>query len=141
MTKYKAKKIIHDGITFDSKIEGDYYLYLKQQKEKGYIKDFELQPEFILQPKFEKDGKKYHPIKYKADFRIIHNNGLTEVVDIKGMETQVFKLKKKMYIYHFDEPLKLITYSKIDGGWIELEDLKKAREKRKKNKKKKQIKI
>ena len=41
-----------------------------------------------------------------------------------------------MYHYKFDYPLTLITYSKIDGGWITLEALKQARALRKKNKSK-----
>lgn len=137
MTKYNAKKVIIDEIQFDSKMEGSYYTYLKQQKANGEIQDFELQPVFELQPKFEKEGKKFLPIKYKADFKVIHNDGSEEIIDIKGMVNQTFALKEKMYHYHHDYPLKLITYSKIDGGWIELGDLKKARAERRKSKVKK----
>ena len=42
MSKYGAKKTVIDGIKFDSKMEGDYYLYIKKQKEDGKIKDFSL---------------------------------------------------------------------------------------------------
>lgn len=137
MTKYGAKKVVEDGIKFDSKVERDYFFYLKQQKEKGDIKDFTLQPTFELQPKFEKDGKKYRAITYVADFQVLHNDDCIEIIDVKGMELPLFKLKEKMYHYHFEHPLTLITYSKIDGGWISLEALKKARAERKKNKGKK----
>lgn len=60
MAKYKKSKsegkIAHkkttiDGITFDSKMESDYYLYLKDLKKANKIKDFKMQPSFILQPK------------------------------------------------------------------------------------------
>ena len=136
LSKYKSKKVTIDNITFDSKMEGQYYLHLNELKSKGEIKDFTLQPEFILQPKFEKDGKKYLPIKYKADFKVIHNDNKVEIVDIKGFTTTDFKLKNKMFNYHFEHPLSLLTYSKIDGGWIEVSDLKKARAQRKKDKNK-----
>ena len=49
--KIKHEKTIIDGITFDSKMESDYYIKLKEDKLNGLIKDFELQPEFILQDK------------------------------------------------------------------------------------------
>ena len=134
MSKYNAKKVVYDGIKFDAVMEKDYYLYLKQQKSKGLIKEFSLQPEFILQPKFEKHGEKFHPIKYKADFKVIHNDGTEEIIDVKGMVNAIFSLKKKMFHYHYDEDLKLITYSKVDGGWITLEELEKNRKIRKQSK-------
>lgn len=132
MSKYNSKKTKVDEITFDSKMEAKYYIYLKEQKKNGHIKDFELQPEFILQPSFLKHGKKFLPIKYKADFKVINIDNSIEIIDVKGFTTADFNLKKKMFNYHFDFPLKLITESKIDGGWIELDDLKKARKERKK---------
>ena len=131
MSKYNARRVQYDGIKFDAVIEKDYYLYLKQQKKKGLIKDFSLQPEFVLQPKFEKNGEKFQPIKYKADFRVIHNDGSEEIIDVKGMVNAVFSLKKKMFHYHYDEDLKLITYSKVDGGWITLDELEENRKVRK----------
>lgn len=137
MTKYGAKKVVEDDIKFDSKMERDYYLYLKQQRSLGKIKGFTLQPSFELQSKFEKDGKKYRAITYKADFKVIHNDDSVEIIDVKGMTQPLFLLKEKMYHYKFDHPLTLITYSKIDGGWVTLEALKQARALRKKNKTKK----
>lgn len=117
-------------------MERDYYLYLKQQRSQGKIKGFTLQPSFELQPKFEKDGKKHRAITYKADFQVIHNDDSIEIIDVKGMTTPLFNMKEKMYHYHHKHPLTLITYSKIDNGWITLDALKKARAERKKNKSK-----
>ncbi|MCC0650786.1 DUF1064 domain-containing protein, partial [Clostridioides sp. ZZV15-6598] len=56
MSKYNNKKTTIDGIKFDSKDEAEYYLYLKDKKAKGEIKDFGLQQKFELQPKFKKFG-------------------------------------------------------------------------------------
>ena len=50
--KIKHTRTTIDGITFDSKLEAQYYEYLKNEKKAGRVKDFELQPQFILQPKF-----------------------------------------------------------------------------------------
>lgn len=135
MSKYGAKKVEIDGIVFDSKMEGDYYKYLKILKEQGKILDFELQPSFELQPKFEKDGVKYRAMKYVADFKVYYPNGDIEIIDVKGMTTTDFLIKAKIFNYKFKEPLKLIKFSKIDGGWITLDDYKKAVKKRKAEKK------
>lgn len=129
--KYGNKKVVRDGITFDSAMEAKYYNHLKQLQAQGIVTSFELQPRFVLLPKFEKNGKKYREIGYNADFTVHYADGHTEVVDIKGMVTQQFELRKKLFEYHYTYELKLLTYSKIDGGWITHEELKKARKARK----------
>ena len=43
--RIKAIKKEVDGIMFDSTMEANYYIYLKEEKEKGHVLDFELQPE------------------------------------------------------------------------------------------------
>ena len=107
--KYRNIKTTIDGITFDSKKEAEHYCMLKILKQAGEIKDFGLQPRYELQPSFEKNGEKYRAITYIADFVIVNNDGTTEVVDIKGVETQVFKIKKKMFEYMYpDLSLKVV---------------------------------
>ena len=102
-SKYNNQKTIVDGIKFDSKKEAEYYCQLKLLKQAGEIKDYRLQPRYELQPAFEKNSKKYRAITYIADFAIINNDGTTEVVDIKGVETQVFKIKKKLFEYMYPD--------------------------------------
>lgn len=130
MSKYKNKKVVVDGVKFDSKHEGEYYLYLKRLKEEGKIKDFGLQYKFELQPSFKKYGKTHRAITYTVDFAIYHNNGDVEYVDVKGMETQQGIMRKKMFDYLFDEKLTWVQRSIKYGdenGWINYDDLKKKR--------------
>ncbi|AVO23053.1 restriction endonuclease-like protein [Bacillus phage Anath] len=134
MTKFGAKKVVIDGIKFDSTVEGDYYCHLLRLKRMGEIKEFTLQPAFVLLDGFEKHGKKHNPIRYKADFQVWYNDGTTKVIDVKGMKVPEFKLKEKLYAKQFDVELICISYSKMDGGWIEYDALQKARAKRKKEK-------
>lgn len=101
--KYKNKKIVIDGIIFDSQAEGKRYQELKLLLKNGDIKDLELQPRFILQDKFKKNGKTYRKIEYVADFQYIDKNGKTIVEDVKGMETDVFKLKHKLFEYNYKD--------------------------------------
>lgn len=107
--KYRNIKTQVDGITFDSKKEAEYYCKLKLLKQAGEIKDFGLQPRYELQPTFRKNGTTYRAITYVADFVITNLDGTTEVVDIKGVETQVFKIKQKLFEYMYpDLSLKVI---------------------------------
>lgn len=108
-SKYNNKKVTIDGINFDSKKEAEYYMQLKLLKRAGEIKDFGLQERFLLQDGFDKNGKHYRPITYYADFVIENLDGTTEVVDIKGIETQVFSIKKKLFEKKYqDLTLKII---------------------------------
>lgn len=131
-SKYKNKIIEVDGIRFDSQIEARYYDHLKWLKESGEILGFSLQPEFILQEAFKKNGKHHQAIKYKADFAVKKLDNSIEIVDIKGFVTADFAIKKKLFEYKYPNTLKLLTFSKADGGWIETEQLKKNRKLRKK---------
>ena len=134
--KYNNKKTVIDDIVFDSKDEALYYEALKDMKAKGLIKDFELQPEFILQEGFEKDEKKYRAIKYTADFRVLTNNDYSYIVDVKGMLTTEFKIKMKLFNYKYPNiELRLISRSVKYGneyGFIDYYELQKIRKQNKK---------
>ena len=136
--KYNNKKTVIDGITFDSKDESLYYQALKNMKANGLIKDFELQPKFILQESFVKDGKKYRAIHYIADFKVINNDGSFYIVDIKGILTTEFKIKMKLFNYKYrDIELKLISRSVKFGDEYGFINYYKLQELRKQNKKSK----
>ena len=136
-SKYNAKKIIIDGIKFDSTMEGLFYRLLKKNNT-----EFTMQPKFELQPGFKKRDKKYMALNYIGDFRI-----KDFIIDIKGMKTPVFNLKKKLFEYKYSE-LDLLCLTKcpwkyhenamvhgyLDGKWvgfIENEILEKLRKKAK----------
>lgn len=107
--KYGNIKTTVDGITFDSKKEAEYYCKLKLLKQAEEIKDFGLQQRYELLPTFKKNGTTYRSITYVADFVIVNNDGTTEVVDVKGVETQVFKIKQKLFEHKYpDLSLKII---------------------------------
>lgn len=129
--KIRHKKTEVDGITFDSKMESDYYLYLKAEKKAGRVKSFTLQPEYVLQPKFyiwdnqtitedsplykEYDKKrkawnKANPdnqikiiqaIKYRSDFEVTYADDSKKTIDPKGIKTADFKLKEKMLRFKY----------------------------------------
>ena len=103
MSKYHAKRIEIDGIKFDSMKEGNRYCELKLLEKAKAIKSLVLQPKFVLQPPFTNaDGQKERAITYIADF-MYYDNELGQVVveDVKGVRTDVYKLKKKMFEYKY----------------------------------------
>ena len=102
MNKYGNVKTKLDGITFDSKLEANRYAELKLLERAGEIQQLKLQPKFTLQDAFEKNGKKYRAIVYIADFMYFDNSKRKWIVeDTKGMKTDVYELKKKLFEYKF----------------------------------------
>ena len=135
VSKDKSKRTF-DGIVFDSIVEMKFYKeYVLPKHENGEILEYEMQKQYELQPKFSYMGKSVRAINYVADYVITYADGHTEVIDIKGQETSDFKIKKKLFEYKYPDTIfKCISWSPIDGGWIETDDLKKARRERKKKK-------
>lgn len=133
--KYKSKKVIVEGIKFDSEDEAKFYEHLKALKTHKQIIDFDLQPKFELIPAFEKMGKHYRAITYTADFLIYYPSNYKAVIDIKGFSSQQGELRKKLFDYKYPElQLRWIARSLKYGasGWIDYFELQKIRRKNKK---------
>lgn len=97
MSKYGAKKTTIDNIKFDSRAEAAYYSRLKMLRKAKQIQEFECQPVFVLVPPFRKNGKHYRGIKYVADFKVTHLDGSIEIIDVKGVRTQGYLLKRQLF--------------------------------------------
>lgn len=131
INKYNNKKAVYDGITFDSEMEKDFYIYLLKKHKK---QDIKIQPKFELQPSFrDKQLKLQRAITYTADFQV--NNSL---YDVKGTVTQQGEMRLKMFKFKYpDLELKVITkapkyYTGETGKeWIDIYELKKVRKARK----------
>ena len=101
--KFNNRKTIVDKITFDSKKEAHRYQELKILQKAKKIKNLKLQQEFILLDGFKDfQGKKHRPIKYLADFVYEEKNKII-VEDVKGRQTAVYKLKKKMFLAKYPQ--------------------------------------
>ena len=88
-SKYKAVKTVVDGITFASKREAYYYRLYSKMQEAGMIKNLKLQTSIP----FKLNGEKI--FTYKPDFEYDDEKG-HHIVDVKGIETPLFRLKKKL---------------------------------------------
>jgi len=105
-TSKKSKKDrTVDGIIFMSIKEAQRYVELKKLQKEGKIKDLETQPRFILQTAFiDNEGNKHRKIEYVADFRYYDKKlKQTIVEDVKGMKTDIYKIKKKLLLYSYTE--------------------------------------
>ena len=102
-SKYSARKTEIDGVLFDSKKEANRYCELKLL-EKGKVRsNLELQPKFELAEGFRYQGKKYQAINYIADFKYVEENGIEVIEDVKGMKTDVYNIKKKLFLLRYGE--------------------------------------
>ncbi|MGI6579919.1 MAG: DUF1064 domain-containing protein [Saccharofermentanales bacterium] len=100
--KYNAKKTVIDEITFDSKAEAKRYAELKLLERAGEIKHLKLQPRYLLQESYKKNGKTIRKIEYVADFEYVDMRSKIVVIeDVKGVRTPVYKLKKKIFEYKY----------------------------------------
>lgn len=97
--KYNNKRVERDGHKFDSQRELVRYLELNDLQKAGKIRDLKLQPRYLLQDKFTYNGRTVRKIEYVADFEYTAlPEGVVIVEDVKGVQTEVFKLKMKMFL-------------------------------------------
>lgn len=105
-SKYGNRKVVRDGIKFDSEREAARFGELKVLRAMGKIRDLRLQVNFTLVEGYTTiEGKRIKPMVYRANFtyeRVTEPdcNGtvrwLHEVEDVKGMKTKDYLLKKKL---------------------------------------------
>lgn len=101
MNKYHNKKVMYDGIKFDSEKEKNYYIKLKMLEKAGKIKDLKLQVPFVLIETFKLNDKTYRKMKYIADFVYVDDKDKWHVVDTKGFHTKEYEIKKKLMAWKF----------------------------------------
>lgn len=110
-SKYHAKKVVIDGITFDSKKEGKRYKQLVEMQEKGEISNLQRQVKYLLIPAQRepntigprggiKKGKLLErECSYIADFVYDTPDGTRVIEDTKGMRTTEYIIKRKLMLY------------------------------------------
>ncbi len=104
LNKYNAQKTTVCGRTFDSKREAEVYLELLAQKQAGEIVRIGFQPSYTLLAGFKDNtGKNQKPITYTADFFVTYADGHSEVIEVKGMRTRDYLLRKKLFLHMMRE--------------------------------------
>ena len=118
--KYHAKKVVFDGITFDSKKEARRYEELILQERCQVISNLQRQVKYVLIPNqhaestetYKRGSKKGQPKRgkllerecsYVADFVYTDATGETIVEDVKGYRGGgaygIFKIKRKLMLW------------------------------------------
>lgn len=101
--KYHAQKTWMKGKVYDSKKEANRSFQLELLAKMGKIENLQRQVPFVLQVGFTNNqGKKIREIKYIADF-VYMEDGKMVVEDTKGVKTEVFKIKEKLFQYKYPE--------------------------------------
>lgn len=107
MSKYHNERTKIDGIVFDSKKEANRYRELKLLEKAGEISDLRLQVKYELVPAIyeyriciPRAVCVQKAVTYIADF-VYRENGEEIVEDVKGMKTEVYRLKKKLMRWRY----------------------------------------
>ena len=105
--KYKNKKVIYDGIEFDSKKEANRYKELKLLEKYNKIKDLKLQEKILLQEGFRYKGKAIIKIEYICDFKYYDNEKEKTIIeDVKSDITRkdkTYVIKKKLLLHEIKD--------------------------------------
>lgn len=103
MAKFRNKKVKFDNITFDSQAEYRRYLWLKDEVEQGNITLLKVHPKFVLEPKKAHfnartlETEVIGAITHAPDFSYVDTRGFEIVEDVKGVATDAWKLKYKLF--------------------------------------------
>ncbi|TAJ75559.1 DUF1064 domain-containing protein [bacterium] len=110
--KFGAKSTEYKNQTYHSKSEA------------GYARDYDLMLQSGELSKVERQIKiplgvnGHHICNYYVDFRLTYHDGRIELIEVKGFETEVFRLKRLLLEATYLAENPDITYRVIrTGGW------------------------
>ncbi len=112
-SKYHARKVTIDGITFDSGAEARRYGELKLLEKAGEIRDLQVHVIFRLIDGFDRHGEHIRPTTYEADF-VYHMTVDPEtlvVEDVKGVHTAVYQIKRKLFLQRYPD----VAFREVDA--------------------------
>lgn len=120
-TKYSnVRKQTYNGQNYDSGFEAGYAAELDLRQRAKQIKSWERQVKIPL------DVNGYHIANYYIDFVVYHLDGTIEYVETKGLASDVWKMKWKLFeALYGDKPGVILTVVKQANNFT-LRKLKKA---------------
>jgi len=96
--KFRAIRTERDGIKFASKLEALYYDHLKLLQKAGEV------VMFLRQVPFHLPGN----VRYVCDYAVFNSDGSVQFIDVKGLETQQFKVKRKLVESIYPVQIKIV---------------------------------
>jgi len=101
--KYHAKPCMADGYRFDSRAEMARYFDLLLLQAGQKISNLMVHPVYVLQEGFRTPaGQAIRAMSYEADFFYIEGD-LQVVEDVKGHETEAWRIKRKLFLWRYPE--------------------------------------
>lgn len=89
-SKYGNINRTYNGRTYHSKLEAKYAQDLDILQKAGEVVSWEPQYKISL------DVNNQHICNYYVDFRVEYTNRRIELVEVKGFETEIYRLKRKL---------------------------------------------
>jgi hypothetical protein len=99
------------GVTYDSKLEMQYRVHLEQLERATNLKDRVVEIQEQVPYVFYIELKKI--FTYKLDFLVTYGDGRKEYVDVKGVKTAIYRIKKKCIEAFYDIEIKEVFASKF----------------------------
>lgn len=96
--KFHAVQTELDGIKFSSKAEAHYYRQLKGRQENGEVLFF------LRQVPFHLPGG----VRYVVDFQEFWADGTVHFVEVKGAETEAWKIKRRIVEAEYPITLEIV---------------------------------
>lgn len=123
--KYNAKRCVYKGMSFDSILERDRFIFLEAEQNAGRITDlqhhvpFRLEVNGYLVGTYEADFTyRFPPLVVAGDGRLLQKaiiftrlEGVIE--DAKGVLTDTFKLKRKIFEAQYGKRIHIVTRSNL----------------------------
>lgn len=94
INKYGAKRTEYNGRFYMSKKEANYAKHLEYLKHAHDLKDRVIEIQY--QVPFQIVMNKKNICKYVCDFIVFWGDGRKTIIDVKGMRTSIYILKKKL---------------------------------------------
>lgn len=108
--KYRNKKVVVDGLTFDSRKEAHRWVQLRQMQDNGRITDLQRQVTFQLAPSVLLHGefRRKRALTYTADFTYTDEGGNLVIEDAKGLQTKEFRIKAHLMKAYLGHDIRLV---------------------------------
>lgn len=108
-TKYRAKSCIYNGRIYHSRREADYARALDLMKRATTLPDSERPTEIKPQAKVSLDVNGCHVANYYCDFKVTFADGHVEWHEVKGFETETWRLKRKLFEALYPEEILVVV--------------------------------
>lgn len=113
-SKYQNRRTTFNGVVYDSAAEAERAAELDLLLRGGAILDWQRQVTVNVGP-CDSHTPELTRVRYRVDFLVVDDRGLTHAEDVKGFETDRFRVIKPLWIAQMKWPL--VILKKKGRGW------------------------